>query len=76
MDRDLEAKTRTMAGWKSYITNIPNPTPQFVIGGYHQLLAHRKELPHCPSTTYRPPIYHDKRESIGGPPQRSCSPPP
>jgi hypothetical protein len=37
VNRELEAKARTLAGWKSYITNIANPTPQFVIDAYHQL---------------------------------------
>lgn len=37
VNRELEAKTRTLAGWKAYITNLPNPTPEYVIGAYHQL---------------------------------------
>jgi hypothetical protein len=37
INRELETKARALAGWKSYITNIANPTPEFVIGAYHQL---------------------------------------
>lgn len=29
VNRELEAKARTLAGWKSYLTNITNPTPEF-----------------------------------------------
>jgi len=36
VNRELEAKTRTLAGWKSYVTNLDS-TPEFVIGAYHQL---------------------------------------
>jgi hypothetical protein len=39
VNRELEAKARTLAGWKSYITNIPNPNPQFVIGAYGGVLG-------------------------------------
>ena len=37
VNRDLEAKARALAGFKAYITNMPDPTPEFVIGAYHQL---------------------------------------
>jgi hypothetical protein len=37
VNRDLEAKARGLAGLKAYITNIDQPTPEFVIGAYHQL---------------------------------------
>jgi len=36
VNRELEAKARTLAGWKSYVTNL-DATPEFVIGAYHQL---------------------------------------
>jgi hypothetical protein len=35
VNRELETKSRTLAGWKSYITNIADPSPEFVIGAYH-----------------------------------------
>jgi hypothetical protein len=34
VNRDLEAKTRALAGIKGYTTNIANPSPEFVIGAY------------------------------------------
>jgi hypothetical protein len=37
VNRAPEAKARGLAGLKGYITNIDNPTPQFVINGYHPL---------------------------------------
>ena len=37
VNRELEAKARTLAGWKGYITNLATPTPEYVIGAYHQL---------------------------------------
>jgi transposase IS4 family protein len=33
----LETKARTLAGRKGYITNLEDPTPEFVIGAHHQL---------------------------------------
>jgi hypothetical protein len=44
VNRELEAKARTLAGWKSSITNITNPSPEFVIGAYHQLWHIEKSL--------------------------------
>jgi len=37
INRTLEAKARSLAGLKGYTTNIANPTPEFVIGAYHNL---------------------------------------
>jgi hypothetical protein len=37
VNRTLEAKARGLAGLKGYITNIDNPSAEFVIGAYHQL---------------------------------------
>jgi len=37
INRDLETKTRALAGLKGYVTNLPEPTPEFVMGAYHQL---------------------------------------
>src|SRR5215208_7314044 len=33
----LVAKARTLAGLKGYVTNLQAPTPEFVLGAYHQL---------------------------------------
>ncbi len=35
VNRELEAKTRALAGLKGYITNLDAPTADFVIGAYH-----------------------------------------
>ncbi|MGH3308478.1 MAG: IS1634 family transposase, partial [Nocardioides sp.] len=37
INRELEAKARALAGLKGYVTNLPEPTPEFVLGAYHQL---------------------------------------
>lgn len=37
VNRDLETKTRTLAGWKAYSTNLVDQPAEFVIGAYHQL---------------------------------------
>lgn len=64
VNRDLETKARTLAGWKSYITNITNPTPEFVIGAYHQLWRIEKSFRMSKHDLQARPIYHHKRESI------------
>jgi hypothetical protein len=58
VNRQLEAKTRTLAGWKGYTTNLANQSPEFVIDAYHQLWRIEKsfrmskhDLQGCPSTT-------------------------
>ena len=37
VNRELEAKTRALAGWKGYTTNLTGEPADFVIGAYHQL---------------------------------------
>ena len=37
INRDLEAKTRALAGLKGYVTNLRAPTPEYVLDAYHQL---------------------------------------
>ena len=39
VNRDLEAKNRALAGIKGYVTNLPNPDPEQVIGAYSRLLT-------------------------------------
>jgi hypothetical protein len=50
VNRELEAKARGLAGLKGNVTNIDNPTPEFVIGAYHRLWHIEKSFG-CPSTT-------------------------
>jgi transposase len=64
VNRELEAKARTLAGWKSYITNITAPSPEFVIGAYHQLWRIEKSFRMSKHDLQARPIYHHKRESI------------
>jgi hypothetical protein len=64
INRELEAKTRALAGIKGYITNIDNPSPEFVIGAYHQLWHIEKSFRMSKHDLRARPIYHHKRESI------------
>jgi hypothetical protein len=64
VNRDLESKARTLAGWKSYVTNVADPNPEFVIGAYHQLWHIEKAFRMSKHDLRARPIYHHKRESI------------
>jgi hypothetical protein len=60
----LEAKARALAGLKGYITNIANPSAEFVIGAYHRLWHIEKSFRMSKHDLRARPIYHHKRESI------------
>ena len=60
----MEAKARALAGLKAYITNIDNPTSEFVIGAYHRLWHIEKSFRMSKHDLRARPIYHHKRESI------------
>ena len=64
VNRELEAKARALAGFKGYITNIDNPTPQFVLDAYHRLYNIEKSFRMSKHDLAARPIYHHKRESI------------
>ena len=70
VNRDLEAKARTLAGLKGYVTNLaacPDGTPvtaDFVIGAYHQLWQIEKSFRMSKHDLQARPIYHRKRDSI------------
>ena len=49
---------------KAYITNMVDPTPEFVIGAYHQLWHVEKSFRMSKHDLQARPIYHRKRESI------------
>lgn len=53
VNRELEAKTRALAGWKGYTTNLIGHSAQFVIDAYHQLWCIEKSF-RMSNTTYRP----------------------
>jgi hypothetical protein len=64
INRDLEAKTRALAGLKGYVTNLDAPTPEYVLGAYHQLWQVEKSFRMSKSDLRARPIFHHKRESI------------
>jgi hypothetical protein len=64
VNRTLEAKTRTLAGWKGYTTNLTNASPQFVIDAYHQLWRIERSFRMSKHDLQARPIYHHTRESI------------
>jgi transposase len=64
VNRPLEAKARALAGIKGYITNIDNPSAEFVIGAYHRLWHIEKSFRMSKHDLRARPIYHHKRESI------------
>jgi transposase len=64
INRDLEAKARALAGLKGYVTNLESPTPEFVMGAYHQLWQIEKSFRMSKSDLRARPIYHHRRDSI------------
>jgi hypothetical protein len=70
VNRTLEAKVRSLAGRKGYITNLaacPDGTPisaDFVIGAYHRLFQIEKSFRMSRHDRQARPIYHHKRDSI------------
>lgn len=64
VNRDLEQKARALAGWKAYITNRVEETPEFVIGAYHQLWRIEQSFRMSKHDLQARPIYARKRDSI------------
>ena len=64
VNRELETKARTLAGIKGYVTNLPDPSPELVIGAYHRLFQIEKSFRMAKSDLAARPIYHRTRESI------------
>ncbi len=64
VNRQLEAKTRTLAGWKGYTTNLTTVSPEFVIDSYHQLWHIEKSFRMSKHDLRARPIYHHLRDSI------------
>ncbi len=64
VNRDLETKARALAGIKGYITNLPDPTPEFVIGAYHRLFQIEKSFRMAKSDLAARPIYARTRDNI------------
>jgi len=64
VNRDLETKAKALAGIKGYATNIPDPTPDMVIGAYHRLFQIEKSFRMAKTDLAARPIYHRTRDSI------------
>ena len=64
LNQALVDKTRTLAGLKGYVTNLPNPSPDQVIGAYHQLWHVEKAFRMSKHDLQARPIYHRVRDSI------------
>ena len=64
VNRTLEAKTRALAGWKGYTTNLTTASSEFVIDAYHQLWHIKKSFRMSKHDLQARPIYHHIRESI------------
>jgi hypothetical protein len=64
VNRTLEAKTRALAGWKGYTTNLVGQPAQFVIDAYHQLWRIEKSFRMSKHDLQARPIYHRTRDSI------------
>jgi hypothetical protein len=64
INRELEAKARSLAGLKAYLTNMPDPTPATVIGAYQNLFKIEKTFRMAKSDLAVRPVFHRLRESI------------
>ena len=64
VNRALEAKTRALAGWKGYTTNLVGQPAQFVIDAYHQLWRIEKAFRMSKHDLQARPVYHRTRDSI------------
>jgi hypothetical protein len=64
VNRELETKARGLAGLKGYVTNLQDPSPELVIGAYHQLWRIEKSFRMSKHDLAARPIYAHKRESI------------
>lgn len=64
VNRQLEAKTRALAGWKGYTTNLTSQSSEFIIHAYHRLWRIEKAFRMSKHDLQARPIYHRTRESI------------
>ena len=64
MNRELEAKARSLAGLKGYTTNLTTVGAVFVIDAYHRICRIEKSFRMSKHDLQARPIYHHKRESI------------
>jgi len=66
VNRALEAKARSLAGIKAYVTNLDPDVADadFVIGAYHRLFQIEQSFRMSKHDLQARPIFHHKRESI------------
>lgn len=64
VNRELEAKARALAGWKSYRTNQTGQSAATIIDAYHRLWHVEKAFRMSKHDLKARPIYHRKQESI------------
>jgi hypothetical protein len=64
VNRTLEAKTRALAGWKGYTTNLTTQSSAFVIDAYHRLWHIEKSFRMSKHDLQARPLYHHLRDSI------------
>ena len=63
INQDLITKTRKLAGWKGYVTNLDEPA-EFVIGAYHSLFQIEKSFRMSKHDLKARPVYARKLDSI------------
>lgn len=64
VNRTLEANNRALAGIKGYITNLPNPEAEQVIGACSQLMQVEQSFRMSKTDLAARPIFHHTRKSI------------
>ena len=64
VNRQLEAKTRALAGWEGYATNLDGQPAEFIIDAYHRLWRIEKSFRMSKQDLQARPIYHRSRDSI------------
>jgi len=64
LDEELIASAKARAGIRSYMTNLPDTTPQFVIDTYHQLYHVEQSFRISKHDLRARPAYHFKRDRI------------
>jgi hypothetical protein len=64
VNRVLETKTRTLAGWRGYTTNLEGESSDFIIAAYHHLYQVEKSFRMSKHDLRARPIYSRTRDSI------------
>ncbi len=64
VNRALEEKAKALAGWKAYVTNLPDPDADMIIGSYRRLFQIERSFRMAKSDLAARPIYHRKQDSI------------